>query len=153
MEDQKPPEKLIAPSFAVKADNFFSFGFFVMLFEAIQLDLLIPAFINITSMKLATFLSSFNMIISLGVLAISVTFCYNITTASIQLEKIGSDQALDQDARDKQIQGKGLGKWRFLKTELKENRTLLVGIVPELMILKDGLVAFLIVVFVQYPLV
>lgn len=136
-----------------KIDGKISFGFFVLLFESIHLDILIPAFINIKSLELASFLSSLNFIISLAVVSVSSAFCYNLMTASIRLERAAKHFEPSSHDYKVFIEKNNLTKWEFLKKELRPSRTFLGGILPEVMILKDFAVAFFIVAFVEYPLV
>lgn len=107
-----------------KINGFFSFGFFVILLEALHLDILVPAFVNISSLKFANFYGSFNNMLSLGVVLTSSVFCCIIVRVSFQIEKIRCDESLSVHERRQRMEVRGLNKWSFLKQELKQKRSL-----------------------------
>lgn len=122
----------------------------MLLFESIHLDILIPAFINIKSLELASFLGSFNTLLSLAVVSVSTIFCYNVITTSIKLERAAINLKPDSPEFQSFLEKNSLKKWEFLKEELKPTRTFYGGILPEMMMIKDFVVAFFIVAFVEY---
>ena len=139
--------------FTAKAIAYFSFGFFLLMFEAMLLDIIVPSFVNIKFMEIKSFLSFLNILISLTIVALSIVFLYTNMLASIHIERLRLDVKLSQEEKDVLMKKHDLCKWVFIKEDLKEQRTFFSGILVEIIMIKDFLVALFIVGFVEYPVV
>lgn len=137
----------------LKVNSYFSFGFYVVLFEAMLLDLIIPSFMNIKQMEIESFAQFLNVIISLSLILISVVLLYSILMASISVERLRLNKELSAEQRAAATTKMGLDKWMFIKLDLKEERSFFSGILPELLLIKDFAVAFFIVSFVGQPVI
>lgn len=137
-----------------KINDFFGLDFATQFLVSIQLDLMLAVMVNIRNFWYIPFMVWINSVLSVLFLFFYVKFIYTLLNRSIKLENLRQNR---EELSTRQLEGileiHGLRRWVFLKKEVKQRTSFIGGILLQLMVFKDLLVAVIIIGFVEYPLI
>lgn len=136
-----------------RLNEMFGLEFATSFLISIQLDLMLAVMVNIRNFWYIPFMVWINSALSVLFLFFYVKFIYTLLNRSIKLENLRQSR---EEITNRQLESileiHDLRRWVFLKKELKQRTSFLGGILLQLMVCKDLLVAFIIIGFIEYPL-
>jgi hypothetical protein len=135
-----------------KVDKWISFAFLIEFVQAMHLDLIMAAYINMRNLWLTPFVVWINSTISMIVWFFYLYLIVLILNKSRKIEMLKQRKESFTPKDIARIELKyDLKKWEFLKEHLKEDRTFFQGILNDLVFAKDFLVAGFIILFLEWP--
>lgn len=149
-------------------DTFIGLPFFVNLFMAMHLDLILSALINFYSFWVTPIKYLVNSLSSLAVVVFYVIFIFFVIRQSIRLEKQRAElrvlknkiRELDKSGQDSKSvlkewkeRKKVKDEWSFLKENIRKSgeRSFFGGMIDQIAIVKDFLVAIVIILLMKNP--
>ena len=134
-----------------KVESFFGFAMLIDTLMAIQTDVMVASLINVKYFWIKPFILWLNSSMALVIVIFYFWFVQNLARKSYQLEKIHKNKDMTKEEKRNYIEVNKLQKYKFLKGELVSKRTVLAGMTTEILMVKELLVAFFIVMFVEHP--
>lgn len=137
----------------VKLDILMGLSFFVDLFIAIHLDTIITAFINVRNFWIKPFSYFFNSVLAFCFIGFYIYFIGTLSFQSFRLWKLRNRSRLQQKKyANEKGQGYEEDPWEFLKEQIDEKCNSLLGsLMDQILIVKDFIVAFFVVIFIENP--
>jgi hypothetical protein len=136
-----------------KVESFFGFAMLIDTLMAIQTDVMVASLINMKYFWIKPFILWVNSCLALVIVVFYFWLVQLMARRSYQLEKLHQNKDMSKEDKRNYIEVNKLGKWKFLKGELVSKRPIIAGMTTELLMVKELLVAFFIVMFVEHPAV
>lgn len=166
-EDIQTPPSLLH-TITAKLDILMGLPFFVNLFMAMHLDLILSALINVFSFWVSPLRYLVNSLAASAVVVLYLAFIFYVTRHSMRLEKKRQElremknriRELDKAGKDSKAltkewkdQKKLKDDWRFLKENVQKSgdRSFFGGIIDQIIVVKDFLVAVCIILLMKNP--
>lgn len=134
-----------------KVESFFGFAMLIDTLMAIQTDVMVASLINVKYFWIKPFILWLNSSMALIVVIFYFWFVQHLARKSYQLEKIHKNKDMSKEEKRNFIEANKLQKYKFIKGELVSKRTVIAGMTTEILMVKELLVAFFIVLFVEHP--
>ena len=146
-EPKKKPSFVV--SMIVKLNNILNLAFYSELAMAVHMDLLMAVFANMRSFWVNPFVMFLNSMLSLGILVFYARMIYIVMGKSMEFENYKKVHGSYPEGDEVE---QSLKKWGFLKEEVNKDLSGSAAMINQLQFLRDFLLVFFVLIFIEYPL-